>query len=65
MNKLLPITLALMLTACTNNIAGLNRRQRMIIYGDVLDLAGHPEIGEPLRALAKTFAKQSLKNVNP
>gem|GEM_PF-3431441 len=64
-SKLMSLIFACMLTACTNDIAGLNRSQRMIIYGDVLELAGHPEIGEPLRVLAKTFAKNPVKNVNP
>jgi len=63
--KFLPLIFACMLTACTNDIAGLNRGQRLIIYGNVLDVAGHPEIGEPLKAIAKTFTKNPVKNVNP
>jgi hypothetical protein len=58
--KFLPLIFALTLTAC-----GTTRSQRMILYGTALDIAGQPEIGEPLRALAKTFAKQPVKNVNP
>jgi len=64
-SKLMTLIFACMLMACTHDIAGLNRSQRLILYGDVLDLAGQPEIGEPLKALAKTFAKQPVKNVNP
>lgn len=58
--KFLTLILACLLTAC-----GTTRPERLIIYGAVLDVAGHPEIGEPLRALAKTLGKQPVKNVNP
>ena len=63
--KLSLVILAFILTSCANDIAGLNRTERLTIYGDLLDVAGHPEIGEPLKRIAKTLGKQPLKNVNP
>jgi len=51
----------LLLPSCAQRIAGIDRSTRMIIYGDILDIAGHPEIGEPLKAIARTLGKQPLK----
>ena len=56
--KTLLILSAFSLASCSQTILGLNRGQRMTIYGDVLDIAGHPELGEPLKVIARTMDKQ-------
>jgi len=56
--KFILILSACFLASCSQTILGLNRGQRMTIYGDVLDIAGHPELGEPLKAIARTLDKQ-------
>ncbi|MEI6871831.1 MAG: hypothetical protein WCL08_06060 [Verrucomicrobiota bacterium] len=64
MKLFFPILL-LTLPACQGTFLGLDRAQRFNIYGNVLDLAGHPEFGEPLKLVAKTMAKNPVKPVLP
>jgi hypothetical protein len=44
---------AIMLCSCQQKFMGLSRGDRVIIYGDVLDVAGHPEIGIPAAMIGK------------
>jgi len=59
------VIMALAMGSCTGTFMGLTRTERLIIYGDVLDVAGHPELAEPMRRIAKTLGKQPLENIQP
>jgi hypothetical protein len=52
--------LCLLLSACSNDIAGLSRNERLTLYGTALTLAGQPEFGAIAYGLRKpvTDAKQ-------
>ena len=63
--KISLILFAITLTSCADTVMGLTRMERLTIYGNVLNVAGHPEIGEPLKRVAKTFAKQPVERINP
>jgi len=55
------IALILLLTSCQQRILGLSRGDRVILYGEALDVAGHPEIGIPAQIIGqrlKTLDKQ-------
>lgn len=63
-----PLILALLLlSSCTQDILGLNRGQRLQLYGAALDLSGNPEIGAPVAALGRrlTVIDKQPVNVNP
>jgi hypothetical protein len=63
--KISLILFAISLTSCADTVMGLTRTERLTIYGDIFDVAGHPEIGVPLKRVAKTFAKQPVERINP
>lgn len=59
--SLLGLFIVLFHVSCTQDILGVNRSTRMSIYGDIINVAGHPEIGEPLKAVARELDKQPKK----
>lgn len=58
-----PLLAALLLSSCSNDIAGLSLNERLTLYGSALTLAGNPELGAIAYGL-RTAAKQPV-NVTP
>ncbi len=51
---LLLLTAVLSTLVCSG--CGTTRAQRLLLYGTVLDAAGHPELGAPVRAFGLMLA---------
>jgi hypothetical protein len=58
--------IAMMLTSCANDIAGLSRDERLAIYGTVATVAGQPEIASIAYGLRRNLSSaKAPKNISP